>query len=491
MSPRAAVVLLLCTSVSGCAGRTRAPLEAASTPLVRSQREAFRDQQPPASPRPAWTPPTPRRSQLANGMPVYWTPSAGSSITVRYCNKRAGEDDGAVSAGLASLTANLLLEGTRTHQGTTFQHAVTASGAWIGAETYREGGSVSLTVSRPEGLSSALALLFEAVREPLFAEREFTVARTSQMDDRAAVVLSTRSLSKALARHLLFGGAHVMGRPTTGLGPEIRARRVEEVREFHRTHYLPSYSAIVVAGGDEATVRAELEQTFGRWAVEGVAPLAPRVDGARGERPSARVHMIDRGAVSQSHVLVAWSGPPRYDQDWPALLALDAILGGMFSSRLNMALRADQGYTYGARSSLELSRRGGILALSSDVETDNTAPALRRLLDEVQRVRVDAPSRDELAAAVRSIESDMMSSFETSSSAAAAIEEVFYYDLPLDYYATLVGALRRLQPDAVRDAAQRFMPASEAIVVVAGDRDAILFSVGHLGLNGLQQWDFQ
>lgn len=479
--------LLAAITVASCAfARTRAPLP---PPLSIARNDVAR-QPPELQPESEWTAPTATRSTLANAMPLLHVPVAGSRIALRYCNARAAEDDVSVQAGLPSITAAMLAEGTRSHPGNALALAFAVLGTRLTVQSNRAGTCLSAATG-PEDFEQVAALMVEAVREPAFEQRDFAALQVAQMDERASDVLSPRRMPRLMAHEFIFGPAHPYGRPETGLGPEIRGRSVGQLAQYHRTYFRPAFSAVIVAGGELEAVRSAVDRTFGAWSVES-APLPPaRTAGVIAPRRPARVHIVDTAGGEHTHLLVAWPGPTRHNQDWATLIVLERVLGGMFSSRLNLALREDEGYSYGAFSSLALSRFGGLIMARASVETQQAGVGLARLLDEVRALREREASDDELATARALERSELRELFASAPAAAEAMSEIYLYDLPLDYHSRLDRAIRAVTAREVKLAAQRYLPQSEMLAVLAGPRMWIEVPVAALQLSAIENWSFQ
>jgi zinc protease len=188
---------------------------------------------------------------------------------------------------------------------------------------------------------------------------------------------------------------------------------------------------------------------------------------------SARVDIVDTPGAPQTQVLVAQIGVPRSTPDYPSLSVMNLILGGLFSSRINLNLREDHGYTYGAFSYFSFRKGPGPFAVEAAIRTDATAPAVAEIFKELNRIRDSPVSADELAlgqdALVRSLPSD----FETSASAAGSIGSMYIYGLGLDYYSKLPAQVEAVTSEAVQAAARKYLTPDRMIVVAVGDRAKI------------------
>jgi predicted Zn-dependent peptidase len=213
---------------------------------------------------------------------------------------------------------------------------------------------------------------------------------------------------------------------------------------------------------------AIVESSFGDWiaAADGVAAVASGVDAAATGR---RVVLIDRPGAPQSEIRVGHVGTGRRIDDFHALSVMNALLGGLFNSRLNRLLREERGYTYGVSSGYDMRRGAGPFAVRCAVESDVTAPAIADIVAELERVREAPVDQDELDAARDYLVGVFPLRFETSAQVAGALSGLVVHDLPddeLDRYRPTIAAV---SAEAVLDAAQRHIDPAAASIVVVGD----------------------
>jgi predicted Zn-dependent peptidase len=194
--------------------------------------------------------------------------------------------------------------------------------------------------------------------------------------------------------------------------------------------------------------------------------VRPRFEGAT-------VHVIDRPGAVQSEIRVGHPGATMKDPDHFALTVMNTILGGAFTSRLNLNLRERHGFTYGVRSRFAFRRSAGPFTVSTAVGTEVTAPAVREILSELRVMAEDGPTDAEVEAARDYIAGIFPLRVETSAQVAARVAELLVYDLPDDYHATYRDRIRAVTRDAATAAARRHLHPERATVVVAGAADAV------------------
>jgi len=177
---------------------------------------------------------------------------------------------------------------------------------------------------------------------------------------------------------------------------------------------------------------------------------------------------------------------PRSTPEYPAIDVMNSVLGGLFSSRINMNLREKNGYTYGAFSQFGYYRDGGVFYSGAQVRTDVTAPAAKELFTELNRMRTDPPTPAELKLAEDSELHSLPGQFETVNYTASLFADLFTYNLPKTYYQTLPSQYLQLTPDAVEKTAMEYVHPENLIVVAVGDRAKIESGLQQLNLGPIE-----
>ena len=255
---------------------------------------------------------------------------------------------------------------------------------------------------------------------------------------------------------------------------------------FWEAHYAPQNAALVLTGDiSEAEARETAGKYFGSWRGEANAaapptPAAPHV-------PARRIIIVDKPGAPQT-VLVAFGiGLPRNTTDYPAVEIMNGILGGLFSSRINMNLREKNGYTYGAFSTFSYHRGTGPLLSGSMVRTDVTAPATRELFSELQRIQTDPPTAAELKTSQEHALRSLPGHFETVDDTARQIGDLFVYKLPVDYFRALPQQYQAVTLQDVQKAAADHINPEHLLIVAVGDRAKIEPGLQKLNLGPIER----
>jgi zinc protease len=407
-------------------------------------------------------------------------------VDVQLVARAGAAHDAARFAGRAHLTADLLDEGTANRSAPEIAEEAESLGASIRTRASWDYAAAALHVLSPR-LEPALDLLADIVLQPAFAEREFSRKQQERLHAIAQEKDDPRNLASQAFARTVFGAHHPYGSPIGGVHTTVSTLDAQKLREYYAARYVPGSSFLVVCGDVDADACiALLEQRFGAWRGGPVdVPLLPPPPPAR---PTC-VHLVDRPDAPQSEIRLGHWGPPRRSEDYVALHVGNTILGGAFTSRLNILLREEKGYTYGAGSSFAFRRGGGPFLASTAVATEATADAVNDMVREVGRLVTEPVSAEELARAQSYLVLGLPRTVETTGDVAEHVSELAVYDLPPDYYEQYMDAVLRMTADDVQSAASRWLHPDNLVVVVAGDASRIRTELMDLGIGAVDEYD--
>lgn len=443
-----------------------APVEAAAP--AEWPVEPFRAERP--QPKPPTPLQLPQISQLilANGLEVRLVEQATLPTVMMFFEWNLGSvNDPRGKAGTASLCGDLLDESTQSLEHAAFlaKQADHAVSIWVrpGNETT----SVGVQALERE-LGPALDLVAEMLLQPGMRKADF--GRLVEQE-KAALEQQKASPSSVAYRvwgSVIWGGQHPYGKIET-------ADTVDEITLDDCNAWVaklkPENAQLWVVGKiDAEALRQQLEARFGDWT--GKAPKQIKIP--KPKPAKGTMFFIHVPNAAQSQILVGHPGPERGAPDYEATQMMAAILGGSFSSRLNMNLREDKGWAYGARGGFSYSRGGSTFSAGSSVRTDATGGALREIAKEIQTMRSTDPSVEELAREREGAQRALPASFATATRTLAAFRDLTFYDLPVDWYDGYQDRLKALDPAAIHKAAESHLQKGDFVVVVAGDGAVIL-----------------
>ena len=449
-----------------------------TTPLDRSRVPA------PGPLRPYHFPRVDRRT-LSNGLSVLVAeqrnfPIATFDLVLPAAGGAADTDD---QAGLAGLTASLLESGAGERDADELAEAIDDLGLSLDAGLTWDTTQVGFTALRSRA-AEGFGILADVVRRPTFPDDEVERLRV----ERVASVTQRRgtpsSLAEEVASRYVFAEGVDYRRPLGGLARTVGGLHRAQVEAFHAAHYRPQTAALVAAGDVSADEVAELaERWLGDWT--GAPPPLAEPPVRPGLERTTIVIAHRPGAV-QSEIRVSHVGIERAAPDFFAVSVLNSILGGVFSSRLNLNLRERLGYTYGVSSSFGSRRRPGVFSATTSVQTETTAHSVSEMLREMREIR-EAPVTDaELADARDFLAGIFPQGVQTTDGVSGKLATIFTYGLPDDYYAHYREGIRAVTADEVLDAARRRLWPDRAAVVIAGDADVIRGPLEELGIGPVE-----
>jgi zinc protease len=441
--------------------------------------EAWRRTPPKPGPAPRFTLPQGDSFKLPNGLTVIVHPNPALPLVAAELVVKSGSDaNPSDQPGLAGFTAQMLDEGTATRSAPHIADEIAQLGAFLGSASSADASTVSLLALRST-FPQALDVLADVVQHPAFPTAEVERQRaarlgelTQQRDDPALV-------AAVAAAGALYGPDHPYGYGQLGTEQAIRATTREDLVRFWRRHYLPENAALVVSGDvtpDE--LRALAAARFGGWGRADAAVVAP--GDPSGTR--ARLIVVDKPGAPQTALRVTTIAAVRKTPDYPAMQVMNAALGGLFSSRINLNLREEKGYSYGVFSAFRYDRTPGPFIVAGSVRTDVTGPAVAEIFKEVNGMRDKPLPAAELAGARDSQVYSLPGQFETNNGIVGSLAETYVFDLPMDYWRTLPDRFRGVTAAQVQAAAQTWLKPDRLKVIAVGDRAKIVPQLQKLGL---------
>ena len=442
--------------------------------------------------RPAAAPPKPYRfprfeiATLDNGLRVIVAPVRMLPVVTALLLVDAGASaEPGAQDGVANLTARGLLEGTMRRDGNALTEQFERLGAGVFAGADWDTANAGMTVLRAH-LEPALALLGELVLEPSFPERDIARLRAERLADLLQMRTEPRGLADEMFARFVYDPVSRYARPEEGGSDTVSTVTRDDVRRFYLDRYRPRGSTLVLVGDLSVDDGLELaRRTLGAW--EGAAPRSAPPEEAPA-RTTRAVHLVRKPDAPQSELRIGHIGLPRTHPDYFPVMVMNAVLGGLFSSRINLNLREEHAYTYAAFSGFAWRRGAGPFVVSTAVESDVTADAAREVLSEIDRIRSAPISADELSLATSYLGGVFPIKYETTHAIARALAALTAYDLPVDYFDTYRDAVRGVSIADVHRAADRYLHPDALQVVVVGDASEIKAPVAAMALGPLFEY---
>ncbi len=445
-------------------------------PVLRAQPD--RTAPPRPGPPPALRLPPIQHYRLSNGTNVVLLERHSVPIVQINLLVRAGTSmDPAGKGGLASITAAMLTEGAGPRGALEFADAVDYLGAQIAASA----GLYTTTVALHAPLSkldSGLVLLADLVRRPTFLAGELARVR----NERLTTILQFRDdpdiLASLIFKRTLYG-EHPYGAPSMGDAASLASMTVDDLRIFHAAYFVPANTTIIVVGDiTGAEIMPKLESAFGEWNGNVVSP--PPVPPVPQKREKTLV-FVDKPGSAQSVITIGRIGAARLTDDYYAIVVMNALLGGPFTSRLNMNLREAHGYSYGASSEFDFLPLPGPFVATASVQTDVTDKALTEFVNELRGILKPVPDAD-LERVKNYLALGYPGEFQSVAQIASQLEELAIYGLPDDYFNGYIGRIRAITQSDVERVARKYINTDDLVFIIVGDRKEIAERVTALNL---------
>lgn len=448
---------------------------------------------PAVGPDPAFTFPVAIRHTLANGLQVrtieHWTVPVVTFVM--QIEGGAGVDPRG-REGLVAITADMVDEGTGVLTAIDVSEALARIGALYDVDVGADATAFTLT-TLSRFADRGASLLADMIVRPALSEADFDRVRQLRLDR----LRQMKDLPPAVAERAflqLMYGEHPYGHLAIGTTAALRATTIAAVAEFHGATFRPSGATLVVAGAHthEELIRIA-ERAFGGWSDRGSTNGADVASGSSRkilaaadiEPPprAAGLAIVARESAAQSELRIGHLSTRRNTPDYHALLVMNAVLGGQFVSRINLKLREEKGYTYGARTGFDWRRGMAPFLVQASVHTAATADAIRDSLAELEAIRGSRPpSESEMALAKASLTRGYPRNFETAQQVARSVAQLALYGLPDSYFEEFVPTVNAIGVAEVTRVAERYVDPRRATTLVVGDHQAIAESVRAIGL---------
>ena len=427
-------------------------------------------------------------------MPDYWETTLDNGIDVigalsteiPMVNIRLSFEGGhllesADKYGLASLTASMMDEGTERYSAEEFEIELDK----LGSSIFVTAGSQATTISMrslSRNLDATLDLLEERLFASVFTEEDLTRLRQQQIESIEADKEQPSTIAPNIYRELLYGEAHPFAVPATGEIDTLQNISLEDIETFRRQSLVSQALDVVVIGEisqQEILGKLDFLQNLPDENVNlPELPATPEI----GEHT---LYLIDKPGAPQSEIRIGYMGKLSYDAtgEYFERYLMNYVLGGAFSSRINLNLREDKGYTYGARSSFSATRYPGPFTASASVRTDSTADSIVQFINEMTEYRESGITAEELAFTRNAIGQSEALDYETPGQKSRLLGQIVEYDLDRDFVSRQQQIINGLTMDRVNELARIHLPIEEMIIVVVGDKSMIQGSLTELGYN--------
>ena len=432
---------------------------------------------PKGGPDPKFALPPIEKTKLANGMDLWMVDHRELpivSMNMVFRTGSANEPEG--KTGVASTTSSLLDDGTATRSAADIANQLQAIGASIDTGSGWDSTTVSLQ-TLTKNLDKAIDIYADVVQNPAFPASEFESQKRRSLIALRQIRSNPNAISNIVYNKVLYG-SHPYGRSNSEAS--INAMTRDDIVAYYNATYRPNNATLIVVGSfDKAALKSKLDKVFSGWKS---GDVSARTLGAPKSLDKAGIYLVDRPNSAQSVVSIGQIGVDRMNPDYYAISVMNRILGGGFTSRINMNLREDKGYTYGARSSFTFRRGAGPFSAGGDIQTAVTKEAIAELMKELNGIRGDIPvTQKELDYNKQGLIRQYPSGFETVGAISSQLSNLVVYGLPDTYFNDYIAKINAVTVADVNRVAKQYLDPSKMAIVIVGDRKVIEPGLKDLG----------
>ena len=388
-------------------------------------------------------------------------------VTMRLLVRAGAAYDPSGKAGVATLAASLLNQGTTTRSAGEIADTIDSIGGALDTGAGSDLTSATVLVMK-DSFGIGMELLADVVRRPVFAPDEIHRQRGRVLSRLKVGLEDPDFLAGAVLNRLIYG-FHPYGFLGSGMPDTLARITRDDLREFHRRYYAPNNCVLAIVGDVEASdAMAEAQKVFGDWPRQAVQP--PSLP--EPPKPTRRVIVIDKPDSVQTAIRVGQLGVPRKTRDYMDLDQAIRILGGEGSNRLYRVLRSERGLTYSASANLNAMLLAGDFTAETDTRSDVTAEAVRLIVDGFTRLQRERVGDGELTSAQAYTTGSFPLTIETPGAIARQVVNVVLYGLSLDELRTYRQRVVSVTPDDVLRAARTYLQPNRLSIVMVGNAAA-------------------
>ncbi|HEX4751008.1 MAG TPA: pitrilysin family protein [Bryobacteraceae bacterium] len=430
--------------------------------------------------------PAVHETRLSNGLKVLVAERHDVPAVNFWLDVDAGfAADQFASPGTARLTASLLTGGTKRRSALEISDEVQMLGAQVSSGCNLDLSTVFVSALRAK-LDESLDLFADVILNPVFPAEDFERQRMLQLAAIANEKVTPLQMALRALPPILFGADHAYGTPLTGSGTEatLTAIKREDVVRFHSNWYKPANSTLIVVGDTNVDeIKPKLEKLFGGWS--GAPAKTKNVHTvARPGRP--KIYLIDKPGAEHSVVIAGTVAPAADVRNEVALETMNNVFGGTFGARLNMNLREEKHWSYGAASVLYAAREQRPFLAYASVQSDKTADSISEMLSEIIGITGSKPITEEELEKVKQQQIfELPGAHETMNAIGGLFGDLLQMGLPLNFYDHYVSGVSALTTSELEDCAKMLLNPDHMIWLVVGDRSQLEESLRKLGVGDI------
>ena len=419
-------------------------------------------------------------TSLANNIRVLAVPNTEiPTVTIRATFAMGQRDEPAGKAGLTALTAEMMGEATLIRSAAEFSEALERIGASISVYPGQYETMVTLN-TLTKHLDEAMALMMERTLQPAFTGEDFERVKSQTIEGLLASRKTPEGLAGRAINSVLYGSTHPLSYPSNGLPSTVTSITLEDVKAYYAAHFPSHLTGITVSASlPQAEIIAALQ---GFAVLEVKEPYRAPIDNLPVIK-GRTLYLVNKEGAAQSSLRTAQPSI-KYDAlgDFYKAGLANFNLGGTFNSRINLNLREDKGYTYGARSNFDGSREFGSFRVSTEVNKEATAASVIEVLKELENYAANGMDEAEYDYMRSAIGQRDALQYETPGSKLGLLDNIIRYDLPLNYRTQQANILKETDREVLNTLTNRLIQPDDMAIVVVGDETALRGELEELGM---------
>ena len=422
--------------------------------------------EPTQGPAPELSIPTTWTAELENGLAVYGIeqneiPTVNFSLVIEGGHLL----DDKSKNGVANLMTDIMMEGTATKTPEQLEEEIELLGANINMYTTNE-SIVIRGNTLVRNYDKTMDLVEEILLEPRWAEEEFGRIKTATINQIKRSEANPNAVAGRVYNKLLYGEEHIFSLPTSGTEESVNAITINDLKEFYTKNFSPSISSFQIVGKiNKESALSGLKDLEERWEAKEVnMPEYPVAN----NRDKASLYFVDIPGAKQSVINIGYIALPRTDQDFYPAEVMNYKLGGSFSGNVNLILREEKGYTYGARTGFSGSKIPGTFTASSSVRTNTTGESVEIFKDQIAKYK-DGISPEDLEFTKNALIKSNARRFETQFNLLGMLQEMSEYDLPANYIENEEQIIKNMTLEQHKELANKYLDESKMAYLVVGD----------------------
>lgn len=448
-----------------------------NAPYVPIPSKIDRTKEPVKGTDPVVTPPKIWKDKTENGIPVFGIKQSELPLVQFTIILKGGMLlDNTEKIGVASLTARMMNEGTKTKTPVELREAIQDLGANINIMGSTESISISGSCLASK-LNETFALAKEMLYEPRWDEKEFTLAKSQTIEGLKRTETSPASIAQSVFSKLVYGADNILANESAGTIKSVEKITIDDLKEYYDKNFSSSVAKVIIVGDITKEKAVSLLNDLKDWKAKEVK--IPDVKIANSAKPG--IYFVDIPKAKQSQIFVGHLGPSYTDPEYYKAVVINHRLGGDFNGILNMILREKKSFTYGARSGFSGATYAGQFLTSSAVQSNSTFESAQIVRDEIKKYR-DGISKEDLDQIKSTLLKSNAGRFETLMQLGGMLQPVVMYNLPFDYIKQRETIVQKMTPEEHAKLSQKFIQPDKLVYLIVGDKATQFDKLKELGL---------